>query len=266
MPLPTFNKYKDYNEWWHDALMGKTFESRGRKIFKMLPARYRCKFCYAPFSGLFAPLMRMIKKGNSKKNNDICQFCEEFAREHMLGAEIELSMMFADVRGSTALAERMAPREFTELMNSFFRIANSVLIKHDALIDKMVGDEVIGLFVPGLAGKNHPEVAIHTAMEMAERLDKELGDAKLPIGTGVHTGLVYIGAVGSKETSVDVTAMGDNMNTTARLASTAKAGEILISEACLSQVNLRKPLALESREVHLKGKSKPLAVHSLMMG
>jgi adenylate cyclase len=259
------SKDKDLNEWWYDALMGATFESKGRKIFKMFPAGHRCKMCYAPFDGVFAPLMKLIKKGSSIKNGNICQFCEEFAREHMLGTEIEISLLFADVRGSTTMAEGLSPTEFTAIMNNFFRIANTVLVKYNALIDKMVGDEVIGLFIPGLAGKNHPSVAINTALELAEQLKRDDKASNLPIGMGVHTGIAYVGTVGTKETSVDITAMGDNVNITARLASMAGAGEILITDDCISRSNLRDALKFSKKELELKGKSEKVGVHSILV-
>ncbi len=82
------------------------------------------------------------------------------------GAEIEVSIRFADVRGSTSLAERMSPSAFTRMMGRFFDTATAILVDEGAMVDKFVGDEVIGLFIPALATDAH---AVH-AVRAAQRL------------------------------------------------------------------------------------------------
>jgi adenylate cyclase len=178
------------------------------------------------------------------------------------GAEVELSMLFVDARGSTGLAEQMTATEFSQLMNRFYNAATKVLIKTDAFIDKLVGDEVVALYLPVFTGANHAGAAIQAAQELL----RVTGHARkagpwLPIGVGVHTGVAYVGVVsGAEGTVTDVTALGDNVNTTARLASSAGPGEALISEAAYSAGDLDLG-NMARRQLELKGKSEPVGVH-----
>ena len=165
-------------------------------------------------------------------------------------------MLFADVRGSTTLAEQMRPTEFSRLMNRFFDSANRVVIDSDGLVDKLVGDEVVALYVPAV-GADHAQKAVAAAGDLL-RATADL----LPVGAGVHTGVAYVGAVGSDSTVADFTALGDAVNVTARLASVAGAGEALISEAAYTASG--SDLGdLERRELSVRGREAPLAVRVL---
>lgn len=187
-----------------------------------------------------------------------------FAKRYPGGAELEISMLFVDVRGSTQMAERMTPASFGELMNRFYKTATEVLIGTDAVIDKLVGDEVIGLYLPIFTGPNHARPAVLAA----QRLLLATGHAEekgpwLPIGIGVHTGVAYVGTVaGVEETVSDITALGDNVNVTARLASVAAPGEALITEAAY-KAGGEDLGELESRQLDLKGKSEPIPARVL---
>jgi adenylate cyclase len=187
-----------------------------------------------------------------------------FARRYPGGAELEISMLFVDVRGSSGLAERMAPVDFSRLIDRFYKAATDVLIRTDAVIDKLVGDEVIGLYLPLFTGPNHARPAVVAAQQLLEVTGHgEKERPWLPIGIGVHTGVVYVGTVSGAEGTVsDITALGDNVNVTARLASVAAAGEALISEAAYaaSQVDLGE---LEQRQLELRGKSEPVPTRVL---
>jgi adenylate cyclase len=195
----------------------------------------------------------VLKRRPSGKNPNYCDVCETFVRTHPGGAEVEISMLFADVRGSTTLAEQMRPTEFSRLMNRFFDRANRVVIDSDGVVDKLVGDEVVALYVPAV-GADHARKAV----EAAGNLLRATADL-LPVGAGVHTGVAYVGAVGSDSTVSDFTALGDAVNITSRLASLARAGEALISEAACSASG-SDLTDLERRELSVKGRDAPLAV------
>jgi len=189
-----------------------------------------------------------------------------FAKRYPGGAELEISMLFVDVRGSTRMAEGMSPASFGQLMNRFYKAATDVLIRTDAIIDKLVGDEVIGLYLPLFTGPNHARPAVLAAQELllATGHAEEEGPW-LPVGIGVHTGTAFVGTVGGAEGTVsDITALGDNMNVTARLASVAAPGEALISEVAYAAggVDLGE---LESRQLELKGKSEPISARVLQV-
>jgi adenylate cyclase len=228
-------------------------------LFGLLPSNPRCKTCAAPFKGWGGALMRMIGREQSEYNPRFCQPCDHF--DNPGGAEIVLTMLFADVRNSTALAEQMSALEFSQLMNRFYTVASKVLIKTDALVDRLLGDEVIGLFIPGFAGVEHPRRAIEAAQELLELTGHR--DEKgpwLPVGVGVHTGPAFVGVVGGTEGNPsDFTALGDNVNVTSRLASLAGSGEILISKAAYDAAALDLG-ELEQRELELKGKSEAIRV------
>src|SRR5258708_29145938 len=149
-------------EVWPDFLGGESSGlDRLRRGFEDVPTSARCKRCKSPFGGLGGVISRKVLGFEpSNKNPNICNHCEKFARKNPGGAEIELTMLFADVRGSTSLAEKMSPSEFSQLLNRFYGVANNIMVKTDALIDKLVGDEVIGLYVPGLAGPHHARMAV----------------------------------------------------------------------------------------------------------
>ena len=254
----------EHEELWRGLLTGEGspfVHDRGR--YKRLPGAPRCKTCLVPLGGPFAPLIRLVtKRSPSRKNPNFCNLCEEFVRTHPGGAEIELSLLFADVRGSTSLGETMRPGEFTRLMNRFFQASNKILIDSHALIDKLVGDQVIGLYLPAM-GRDHARRAIEAAKELL--LATGHGGTEgpwLPVGVGVHTGLAYVGAVGSRDTVSDFTAMGDAVNVTARLASVAGRGEVLISEATHLASGLHLG-SLETKELELKGRKAPMAVRIL---
>lgn len=174
-----------------------------------------------------------------------------------------MSILFVDVRGSTVLAEKMRPYEYSRLINRFYRAATDVLIRTDAFIDQFVGDEVVGLYFPLFTGSNHARSAVLAAQELLRTMGYGSRQGPwIPIGVGVHTGEAYFGTISGSEGSVsDVAAMGDNVNVTARIASMAASGEALISEtACKSSgMELEK---CEIREIELKGKTQPVCVHA----
>jgi adenylate cyclase len=174
------------------------------------------------------------------------------------GAEIECTLLFADVRGSTALAEDMRPAEFRSLMDRFYRVATDVLVDHDAFVDKFVGDEVIGMFVPMLTGERHAARGIEASRELLKAVTGIVTDKPLAIGAGVHTGVSFLGTVGAAD-DLNFTALGDTVNTTARLASAAAAGEALVSIAAANSAGL-KTAGLEHRDLELKGKSESVEV------
>lgn len=252
----------DQEEMWRRALTeAETVPRFMRRLFGTLPANPRCKMCNAPFRGLGAPIMRLIGRRPSTKNPSYCEPC---AFEEPGGAGVEITMLFADVRGSTVIAEGMRPGEFTRLIQHFYEQATSVMVKFDGLIDRLMGDEVIALFVPGFAGPRHTQHAIRSAQELRRRLGHADPDGPwLPVGIGVHSGLAFVGVVqGGPDGLNDFTVLGDNVNVTARLASAAAAGEILISDSAYAAAGLELG-ALEHRDLQLKGKSQPVGVHVL---
>jgi adenylate cyclase len=243
---------------WKLFLTGEAPQLRqGRRLLKHIPSNPRCKLCYAPFSGAGAPLMRVIGKGPSSVNPRICDTC--ISNSPIGGAEIELTLLFADVRGSTTLAEKMSPLEYSRLINHFFSTATRLLIDVDAFIDRLVGDQVIALFLPAFSGLEHATVAIETAKALLHATGHARpGEPWIPVGVGIHTGQAFVGKVGSEGVS-DFTVLGDAPNVAARLSSLAQAGDILISESAMAAAHIPAG-ALESQTLQLKGRSETMTV------
>jgi len=138
-------------------------------------------------------------------------------------------VLFADIRGFTALAEDMAPTHVADLLNRFYACATSVLGRC-AVIDKMVGDEVMALYIPMLVGERWEDEMLRDAGDLLESVGFGAGQQPwLKLGIGLDVGRAFVGNVGSGEVK-DFTALGDVVNTAARLQSSAQAGQIVLSE------------------------------------
>ena len=202
----------------------------------------------------------MIDRGPWAKSPNICGFCFKQLEKSRGGAEIELSLLFADVRGSTGLAESMGPEAFRRLLERFYHRATDVLLARDAILDKFVGDEVVALFIPALAGADHPRRAVDAARDLLKVTGHgQAADPWIPLGVGVHTGRAYVGTIGDSVT--DFTALGDSVNVTARLASAAAGGEILVSVDTAERAGLDD--TSETRTLTLRGRTQTLDVRVL---
>lgn len=238
------------------------FEARWlRPIVKVLPSEPRCRICYYPFGGLGGRLARgLFGVAPSPLNPQLCNLCERAAHYFPGGAEVEMTLLFADVRGSTGIAERLSTVAFGRLIERFYRTTSKVLFRHNALIEKLIGDEVTGFFVPGIAGADHARVAIEAARGILRATGHaDAGGPWIPIGIGVHTGIAYVGAVGGTESVPEIAVLGDAVNIAARIASQAAAGEVLFSETSREAAGVSSE-GLEGRRLALKGRSEPLDV------
>ena len=166
-----------------------------------------------------------------------------------------MSMLFADVRGSTALSETMSPTEFSQLISRFYNQSTKVITDADGLVEKLAGDSVAAFWGAGFAGASY----VARSIQVAQKLAGVMGREGIPVGIGVHAGVAYFGAVGAPDGLTEITAVGDEVNTAARLASKAAAGEIIVSEQALHEAAL-PATDLEARSLDLKGISQPVAV------
>jgi len=169
-----------------------------------------------------------------------------------------MSMLFADVRGSTALSEKMSPTEFSRLINRFYTESTKIITDEDGLVEKLAGDAVAAFWGAGFAGIDY----VRRTFEVAQKLSKRMAQQEIPVGIGVHSGVAFFGAMGTADGLVDISAIGDEVNTAARLASNAAAGEIIVSEQALRDAGVDGSL-MESRSLELKGISLPVPVRVL---
>jgi adenylate cyclase len=249
---------------WRDYLTrGDSLERRMRFVFNRLPHDPRCKLCAAPFEGLAAPLMRAMGRRRSDQNPRMCNACFRFVTTHHGGAEIDCTLLFADIRGSTEIAESMTASAFRDLLDRFYTVASTVVFDHRGTVDKFVGDELVAMFFPLISGDDHARQAVAAARTLLEATGHGSPDGPwVSIGAGIHTAVTWFGAVGQGQ-RVELTAVGDPVNTTARLASLAGAGEILITAAAAAAAGLDP--SLERRSLELKGKSSPTEVMSVRL-
>jgi adenylate cyclase len=243
--------------WWFWFTTNAFFvDKRLRSLFRLLPRDPRCKFCNAPFKGAGGVIMRTIfGKRQSDLNPRFCNLCEQASREFPGGAEVEMSMLFADIRGSTALSEQMSPIEFSRLINRFYTSATNLIVAEDGLVEKLAGDAVAAFWGAGFAGPNY----VQRTLAVAQKLAKVMEQQKIPVGIGVHSGVAFFGAMGMPDGLTNITAIGDEVNTAARLASQAATGEIIVSEQALKAAGMDGS-EFESRSLELKGISELVPV------
>ncbi len=252
------NKAIDVGKVWWFWFNTSAFDvdKRLRRLFRRLPRDPRCKFCNAPFQGIGGTMVRVVfGKQRSAMNPRFCKMCDEAMRRFPGGAEVEMSMLFADVRGSTALSEKMSPTEFSRLINRFYTGATNGITEADGLVEKLAGDAVAAFWGAGFAGPDY----VRRTLDVAQNMAKSMARQGIPVGIGVHAGVAFFGAVGTAKGLTDISAIGDEVNTAARLAAKAAAGEIIVSEQALRAAGIDGG-ALESRSLELKGISAPVPV------
>lgn len=190
-------------------------------------------------------------------NARICNWCFKSLANHPGGAEIELTVLFADLRGSTGVAERVGATAFGVLLNRFYAAVNTSVDAAGGVIDKYVGDGAIGLFFRGVSGDAHAAHAVEAGQAL---LATTRGDLQgVPVGVGIHTGPAFVGVVGTAGGPLDFTAVGDTINTTSRLASVAGPGELLVSSVAASDASMATA-GLERRQLEVRGRAEPVEV------
>jgi adenylate cyclase len=249
---------------WAAFLSGTHPHLQDKSPLRFIPSSPRCRLCAAPFGRPGTFVLRRYGYAPWEKNPKICgrcfkgietvaKMCPTSAEDGEInGAEVELSMLFADIRGSSKLARQMPTWEFTRLMNRFYKVSRDVLVEADAIIEKFVGDEVVALFLPLLTGPGHARRAVESAEALLHATGHADGEPPwVPLGAGVHTGVAFVGIVGTRGSS-DFTALGDPVNIASHLASQAATGEILVSGATAAAAAMTRD-DLERRHVSLKG-------------
>jgi len=233
----------------------------GRRLFALFPGRPRCKFCNAPYGGPMTLPFRVFGYRQSRKTPHVCARCLEWAPDG--GAIIPLSILFADVRGYTTLTESLAPTMVPALLNRFYDVASRVLLRHEAVLGQIAGDQVMGLFVPGLSGRDYARKAVAAAAALLEAVGYRTSTGPwLEIGVGISTGEEFCGNVGGGGFK-DFTAVGDVTNTAARLTARAAAGEAIVDAQTRTAAT---GFSFSSGDlVTLKGKSAPLQVFRLAL-
>ncbi|HZW03524.1 MAG TPA: adenylate/guanylate cyclase domain-containing protein, partial [Anaerolineaceae bacterium] len=207
-----------------------------------------------------AAVRLVFGKRRSELNPHFCNLCDEASRRFPGGAEVEMAMLFADVRGSTALSESMSPTDFSRLINRFYTRSTKIITAADGLVEKLAGDAVAAFWGAGFAGPDY----VRRTVEVAQKLSETLAGEGIPAGIGVHWGVAFFGAMGTAEGLTDISAIGDEVNVAARIASKAAAGEVVVSEQALQKAGLDGSdlpgKSWEVRSLELQGIREPVAV------
>ena len=252
-----------FDEIWYHYLTGKwrveiplrlriLFAIEGA-VYRFLPGDPHCVECGMPMAGFGGWLLKFNGSAPSSFSSILCSSCERVVRRKESGAEVELSMLFADVRDSTPLAERTSTAEYQALIQRFYKETSHVLIHQNSMVNRLMGDQVSALFVPRFAGPQHAKVAVEAAKAVLKVTGHGTENGPwIPVGVGVHTGRAFVGAVGSANGVNEIAVLGSAANLCARLSSQAAAGEVLVSEETAELAGLQA-VGLERRVLELKG-------------
>ena len=245
----------------HEGIWRQVLEhghgTRKARMLNAIPRAPRCAICRTPFSGIGGAIMKMMGHRPSRGSPKLCNICDDLLPRG--GAEVEIGVLFCDVRGSTGLGESMGAIAFAALLNRFYVAAMNPLLNQDAVIDKMVGDEVMALFIPSVCGPEYGAAAVRAAEGIMHAVGHGSGEEPwLPLGIGAHVGTAYVGKVGTESVN-DLTAVGDTINTASRLAAQAAAGEIVLSESAYQAVADRYS-GLEQTSIQVRGRDEPMNV------
>lgn len=232
-------------------------------IFFALPRSPRCGVCGAPFAGPGRWIARPLGYRPSRKNPTVCATCVELAPPG--GMKMPTGILFADLRGFTARFDGRDPEEASKVLGRFYRCAEDVLFPK-AVIDKLIGDEVMALYLPELKRDFSPEQVPAVMLEHARALLRAVGygSAEEPfveMGIGLDFGEAFVGNIGQRAL-YDFTAVGDVVNTASRLQSQAAGGEIVLSERVAEL--LSAPVGTRVR-LELKGKSEPQTAYRVSL-
>jgi adenylate cyclase len=231
-------------------------------VMRRLPSEPRCRLCHAPYGGIGGRVMRRVGFGPSRKNPTLCNTC--FEKAPMGGVEMEIGVLFADVREFTALAERLSSDDVAQLLNRFYAAASKILTR-SAIIDKLLGDEVMALYLPQLLTEDWEDDMLRDAVDLLNAVG--YGTAQTPwlaLGVGLDVGRAYVGNVGVDEVK-DFTALGDVVNTAARLQAAASAGQIVLSDRLFDRLATR-PADTTQTCLQLKGKQQSQPARVIEIG
>jgi adenylate cyclase len=230
-------------------------------LFRALPSSPRCSVCGAPFAGIGRHIAGPLGYRPSRKNPTVCGTCVEFSPPG--GMTQHIGVLFADLRGFTARSEGADPQEVSALLRRFYRAAEDVLFP-DAVIDKLIGDEVMALYLPDLkpdmAREDVPARMLDHACELLRSVGYGSGSEPfVAMGVGIDVGEAFVGNIGQRAL-YDFTAVGDVVNTASRLQGQAAGGEVVMSERVAA--GLPEPVGTRV-ELELKGKSAPQPAYRL---
>ncbi len=182
---------------------------------------------------------------------------------HLGGERRHIAVLFVDVRGFTTMSESLTPEEVVSMLNKYLSITTRAVFSNEGTLDKFIGDATMAVFNAPFDLEDYIFKAVKTAWDIQQgviALGKTM-DKPINVGVGVNCGDAVVGNIGC-DVRMDYTAIGDTVNTAARLESNAKAGQILISEVVYNEVRDRI-IAEPVGEHALKGKVEKVKVFNV---
>jgi len=188
------------------------------------------------------------------------------------GEKRELTVLFADIRGFTGIAESLSPETLVQLLNDYLTRMTDQVFRHDGLLDKYIGDAILAVYGAPIHHPDHARRACRTALDMVRAARGLQGQWKgqglppLDLGIGINTGPMVVGNMGSK-TRFDYTVIGDAVNLGSRIEALNKqyGTHILISEFTYNQVKDEFPHAREIDVTTVRGRNEPVRLYELML-
>ena len=232
-----------------------------------------CKGCWCqmrvpvPIGGPLSLPLRLFGIRRRRMNPNLCTVCELMFRFVMRrrNVEAELTILFADLRGYTALSQTLDAGRVHELLDIFYEECAGAIWEHDGLLNKTIGDAVMGIFNFPITRPDHTRQAVSAARELQQRcaakkaalVARGFDPAVLGIGVGIHTGVASFGEFG--RVHKDFTAIGETVNLAARLQAAARPGEVLASAAAFEK--LGEGEGASARACSLKGYAEPVTAY-----
>jgi adenylate cyclase len=245
------------------AVMSMHYSGFGKMLshlFLRLPSSPRCSMCSAPFAGPGRLIAGPLGYRPSRKNPNLCITCVEASPPG--GVTVNTGVLFADLRDFTAESEARSPRETSEMLRRFYKCAESTFFP-EAIIDKLIGDEVMALYLPFLRPDITDDEIKRLMFEQAVELLEAVGYGSergpfVALGLGLDFGEAFVGNIGERAL-YDFTAVGDVVNTAARLQGEAAGGEIVLSERVANGLDGSE--RGERVSLSLKGKAGPFPAY-----
>jgi adenylate cyclase len=172
---------------------------------------------------------------------------------------VSITVLFADVRGSTGIAERMSAAEFSTLLQRFYGLVTTAVQDEGGVIDKFLGDGVMALFIPSFTSRHDAASGLAAARRI-------LSETDLPVGVGLNTGPAFTGFLGATAEVAGFSAVGDAVNVTHRLGGEAAAGELLVSAEAIAAAGVDPEASGEgwqARRLSVKGRDRAVDAFSL---
>lgn len=246
------------------AILDMHASRRGRMLewlWSKLPSSPRCLMCGSPFGRPGSLIAAPLGYRPSRMNPNLCGVCFEGSPPG--GTTMLIGVLFADLRGFTTVSADLHPREVSALLKRFYKAAERSLFP-EAIIDKLIGDEVMALYLPHVelfpGNRTVSDVMLDHARELLSNMGYgSAAGAFAELGVGLDYGEAYVGNVGDRDLH-DFTAVGDVVNTASRLQGHAAGGEIVFSDRVAARLSTPGG---ERVELDLKGKSEPQVAYRI---